>query len=56
MTPEAEVKRRCGEIADRLVPGFRVTAKRSCTGHYAKRWEAAYEGARLALTGDDKRN
>lgn len=36
-------------IADQVEPGFRITAQRSCTGHYAKRWQAAYDGARIAL-------
>lgn len=46
----SEIEKRCTEIADRVEPGFRVTGQRSCASHSAKRWNAAYEAARLALS------
>jgi len=45
------------EIADRVVPEYRNTASGapsySCSGHTAKRWEAAFDGARLALGAEE---
>lgn len=48
-----ELTRRCVEIADQVVPEYR-NGKRpaSCTGHHAKRWQAAWDGACVALGGD----
>ncbi|WP_242136953.1 hypothetical protein [Sphingomonas sp. TREG-RG-20F-R18-01] len=42
---------RCIEIADQVVPQYRAADARhtGCTSHTAKRWSAAYEGAKLAL-------
>lgn len=49
---------RCTEIADRAVPEYRSQQSHgryySCTGHTAKRWQAAWDGACLALGGDPK--
>lgn len=44
---------RCTEIADQVVPEYR-DGKRSyaCHGHTAKRWQAAWDGACIALGGD----
>ena len=59
---EAEVRykqqraERCTEIADRVVPQYRDDNQRqpgySCTSHTAKRWQAAWDGAMVALGGD----
>lgn len=40
----------CTKIADEVVPEYR-TGRRdySCTGHVAKRWQAAWDGACIAL-------
>lgn len=50
---KSEIEKHCVEVADRVEPGFRVTGQRSCTGHYAKRWQAAYDAALLVLTEAD---
>lgn len=48
--------KQCTEIADRVVPQYRDENQRqpgySCTGIYAKRWQAAWDGACVALGGD----
>lgn len=47
------INTRCCIIADAVVPEYRLSGKeRSCTGHWAKRWDAAYYGAEMALKGD----
>lgn len=46
---------RCSKIADQVVPEYRGGKPRSCTGHYAKRWQAAWDGACVALGGDPAR-
>jgi hypothetical protein len=47
---------RCTEIADQVVPQYRDDNQRqpgySCTGIYAKRWQAAWDAACIALGGD----
>ncbi|GGO94918.1 hypothetical protein [Stakelama pacifica] len=53
-----EINQRCCAIADRVEPRYRSqqpgARAYSCTGHVAKLWGAAYEGARLALTDDSQ--
>lgn len=50
-----EVETRCAKIADMVVPQYRNGEKSySCTGGVAKRWLAAFEGARMALDHDPK--
>ena len=47
------INKRCTIIADAVVPEYRLAEKeRSCTGHWAKRWSAAYAAAEMALKGD----
>jgi len=48
-----EIDERCVQVADTVVPQYR-NAKRSysCTGGMAKRWAAAFDGARIALGHD----
>jgi hypothetical protein len=45
-----EITARCTQIADAVVPEYR-NGKRSysCTGRVAKRWQAAWDGACIAL-------
>ncbi|MEG3175862.1 hypothetical protein U1872_06440 [Sphingomonas sp. RB3P16] len=51
---------RCTEIADQVEPKYRTYDDKlhqpgySCTGHTAKRWQAAWDGACIALGGDPK--
>lgn len=41
---------RCTQIADRIVPEYRGGKKGyACTGVVAKRWQAAWDGACVAL-------
>ena len=49
---------RCTAIADTVVPAYRSGAARSCTGHYARQWQAAWDGACIAMGGkpEDFRN
>ncbi|NLS27976.1 hypothetical protein S2M10_29780 [Sphingomonas sp. S2M10] len=48
------LNRRCCQIADRVVPEYRVgTRSHSCCGTTAKRWSAAFEGAALAIGGSE---
>ena len=49
------VTARCTQIADAVVPEYRA-GKRSytCTGRVAKRWQAAWEGACIALGREPK--
>jgi hypothetical protein len=45
----------CTQIADRVVPEYRARNKSySCTGGVAKRWQAAWDGACIALGNDPK--
>ena len=48
----------CTRIADQVVPQYRDDNQRqpgySCTGIYAKRWQAAWDAACIALGGDPK--
>lgn len=47
--------RRCTEIADMVVPEYRSGVRAySCTGLYAKRWQAAWDGACVTLGSDPK--
>lgn len=44
---------RCTEIADKAVPAYRSGERHyACTGHIARKWEAAWNGACIALGGD----
>ena len=46
---------RCSEIADKIVPQYRNGQRSySCRGTIAKRWQAAWDAAYLALGGDPK--
>lgn len=53
-SPEARevgtISRACVAIADQVEPDFRGKSK-SCTSQSAKRWQAAYDGAHIAITG-----
>lgn len=44
----------CTVVADAVVPRYRQNPPPSCTGHHAKRWQAAWDGACLALGGNPK--
>ena len=50
-----EITARCTQIADAAVPEYR-DGKRSysCTGRVAKRWQAAWDGACIALGREPK--
>ncbi|MGN5375849.1 hypothetical protein [Sphingomonas hankookensis] len=56
--PPSDLGNRCTDIADQVVPEYRDENQRqpgySCTGVYGKRWQAAWDGACLALGGDPK--
>jgi hypothetical protein len=44
---------RASEIADQVEPRYRKGERSySCGGHVAKLWQAAWDGANLALGGD----
>jgi len=44
---------RCVAIADQAVPAYRDGRRTyCCTGHIAKQWQAAFDGACIALGGD----
>lgn len=46
----------CTQIADAVVPEYRGGKKSyACTGLVAKRWQAAWDGACLALGHDPRR-
>lgn len=47
----AELEARCTQIADGVVPEYRIGRSYSCTGTIAKRWQAAWDGAYRALRG-----
>lgn len=48
-----EVAQRCTGIADRVEPRYRNGSRSySCYGHVAKLWQAAWDGACVALGGD----
>ncbi len=49
--PCPDLATRCTAIADQVVPEFRGKGL-SCTGLAGKRWQAAWDGACLALGGD----
>ena len=49
--PISDLEARCTAIADAAVPKYRDGKARSCTGHYARQWQAAWDGACLALGG-----
>ena len=53
MAAAADIASRCTAIADQAVPAYR-NGKRSysCTSHTAKRWQAAWDGACIALGGN----
>ena len=47
------IEARCTQIADAVVPAYRTAGRAlSCTGTIAKRWQAAWDGACLALAHD----
>ena len=53
MTAEEIINMRCVLAADVVVPAYRSPPKGrsySCGGIIAKRWQAAYDGARAVLT------
>lgn len=51
-----EIAERCGRIADEVVPAYRDGKCRyGCTGTVAKRWQAAWDGACVALGHDPQR-
>lgn len=46
---------RCTQIADAVVPEYRAGKRSySCTGRVAKRWQAAWDGACIALGREPK--
>ena len=51
-----DITQRCLLIADQVVPQYRNDNQRqpgySCTGIYAKRWQAAWDAACIALGGN----
>jgi len=49
------VAKRCTQIADAVVPEYRGTRKHSCTAPTARRWQAAWDGACVALGHDPAR-
>jgi hypothetical protein len=53
-TGEAEtIDQRCTQIADQAVPKYRNRrGNYTCTSHTAQRWQAAWDGACIALGGD----
>lgn len=52
-----KITERCTQIADRIVPEYRRGEKSySCTGVVAKRWQAAWDGACVALGHDPDRS
>lgn len=51
----AAIAARCTQIADEVVPEYRGgRSSYSCTGRVAKRWQAAWDGACVALGHDPK--
>ena len=51
---DIDIETRRLEIADQVVPAYRIGPRYySCSGHIAKQWSAAYEGARIALQRPD---
>jgi hypothetical protein len=54
MAPSTDaIATRCTLIADQVVPEYRGGERSySCTGRVAKRWQAAWDGACVALGGD----
>jgi hypothetical protein len=49
---EQAIANLCTGIADKVEPDYRTGAPRSCTGYIARRWQAAWDGACLAIGGD----
>lgn len=48
---------RATRIADQVIPDYRSPPRGryySCTGVIARRWQAAWDGAMIALGGDPK--
>jgi len=53
--PSKTTAARCSLIADTIVPEYRNGKRRySCTSIVAKRWQAAWDGARIAQTSATK--
>lgn len=53
MIVDPRLNARCCAIADQVEPRYRIRQRSySCTGHVAKLWGAAYEGARVAIEAD----
>ncbi len=52
-----DIERCCAEIADKIVPRYRDRTKPPlpCHGDVAKKWQAAWDGACIALGADPKR-
>ncbi|AOR76559.1 hypothetical protein [Novosphingobium resinovorum] len=53
--PAKSLVKRCTEIADKVVPKYRNPPKGrsySCSSHTAKLWQAAWDGACVALNGN----
>ena len=49
------ITERCTQIADAVVPEYRAGKRSySCTGRVAKRWQAAWDGACIALGREPK--
>ena len=55
-TLPGSIEASCTQIADAVVPAYRKANRSySCTGTIAKRWQAAWDGACIAL-GHDPQN
>lgn len=53
---ESALEKRCTLVADTVVPEYRDERRSySCTGSMAKRWQAAWDGACVALGHDPTR-
>lgn len=49
------ITERCTQVADKIVPAYRGGERSySCTGIVAKRWQAAWDAACIALGHDPK--
>lgn len=48
------ITERCTQIADAVVPEYRGKRSYSCTGRVAQRWQAAWDGACIALGREPK--
>jgi hypothetical protein len=50
---KSSIAARCTQVADAVVPQYRGGKKSySCTGTVARHWQAAWDGACIALGGD----